>query len=61
MAVCCQNLMLDPPSSHSALSVLVGALFKKLDFFKHALYIFDHSSLISAQNKEGFRQTLYRK
>jgi hypothetical protein len=29
MAVCCQNLLLDVLSSHSAPSVLVGALFEK--------------------------------
>jgi hypothetical protein len=39
MAVCCQNLTLDVLSSHSALSVLVGALFKKFGFFEHTLCI----------------------
>ena len=33
MAVCCQNLMLGELSSHRALSVLVGTLFKKFDLF----------------------------
>jgi len=33
MAVCCQNLMLGALSSHSILSVLVGALFKKFGLF----------------------------
>jgi hypothetical protein len=33
MAVCCQNLTLGAPSSRSALSVLVGALFKKFGTF----------------------------
>jgi hypothetical protein len=33
MAVCCQNLTLGALSSHSALSVLVGALFKKFGLF----------------------------
>ena len=33
MAVCCQTLMLDALSSRSALSVLVGALFKKFGLF----------------------------
>jgi len=33
MAVCCQNLMLGVLSSHSAPSVLVGALFKKFSLF----------------------------
>jgi hypothetical protein len=38
-AVCCQNLTLGALSSRSALSVLVGALFKKFFFFfEHALY-----------------------
>jgi hypothetical protein len=40
MAVCCQNLMLGALSSHSALSVPVGALFKKfgLFFLTHVIY-----------------------
>jgi hypothetical protein len=33
MAVCCQNLTLGALSSRGALSVLVGALFKKIGFF----------------------------
>jgi len=33
MAVCCQNLTLGALSCHSALSVLVGALFKKFGLF----------------------------
>jgi len=33
MAVCCQNLTLGALSSRSALSVLVGALFKKFCLF----------------------------
>jgi hypothetical protein len=33
MAVCCQNLTLGMLSSRSALSLLVGALFKKFGFF----------------------------
>jgi hypothetical protein len=33
MAVCCQNLMLGALSSCSALSVLVGALFKNFRLF----------------------------
>jgi len=40
MAVCCQNLPLGALSSHSAPSVLVGALFKKFGlFFEHASYL----------------------
>jgi hypothetical protein len=38
MAVCCQNLLLDVLSSHKALSVLVGVLFKRIQsLFEHAL------------------------
>jgi len=33
MAVCCQNVTLGALSSRSALSVLVGALFKKFGLF----------------------------
>jgi hypothetical protein len=33
IAVCCQNLTLGALSSHSVLSVLVGALFKKFGLF----------------------------
>jgi hypothetical protein len=33
MSVCCQNLMLGALSSRSALSVVVGALFKKFGLF----------------------------
>jgi hypothetical protein len=33
MAVCCQNRMLGAVSSHSALSMLVCALFKKFRLF----------------------------
>ena len=41
MAVCCQNLPVGAISSHSALSVLVGALFKKFGFFFNTLRIFE--------------------
>jgi hypothetical protein len=37
MAVCCQNLKLGALSSRSALSMLVGALFKKIRLFLNAL------------------------
>jgi len=40
MAVCSQNLMLDALSSRSALSVLVGALFKKLGLFLNNPHMF---------------------
>ena len=40
MAVCCQYLTVGALSSRSALSVLVGALFKKVrSLFEHASYI----------------------
>jgi hypothetical protein len=38
MSVCCQNLTLGALCSRSALSVPVGALFKKMSFFEQALY-----------------------
>jgi hypothetical protein len=40
MAVCCQNLTLGTLSSRSALSVLVGALFKKFGLFLNTPRIF---------------------
>jgi hypothetical protein len=39
MAVHCQNLTLGALSSRSALSVLVGALFKKFNLFLNRVYI----------------------
>jgi len=39
MAVCCQNLTLGALSSHSALSVLVGMLFKKFSLFLNTPHI----------------------
>jgi len=45
MAVCCQDLTLGAVSSRSALSMLVGTLFKKFGlFFEHASY-FDEEPL----------------
>jgi hypothetical protein len=42
MAVCCQNLTLGALSSRSALSVVVGALFKKFRLFLNtAVYFMD--------------------
>jgi len=39
MVICCQNLTIGALSSLSALSVLVGTLFKKVwSLFEHALY-----------------------
>jgi len=43
MAVYCQNLMLGALSSRSALSMLVGALFKTFGLFLHTTLIM-HSS-----------------
>jgi hypothetical protein len=40
MAVCCQNLTLGALISHSALSVLVGALFKKFGLFLNTPLIY---------------------
>jgi hypothetical protein len=40
MAVCCQSLTLGALSSRSALSMLVGALFKKSDLFLNTHYIY---------------------
>jgi hypothetical protein len=37
MAVCCQNLPIGALSSHSTLSVPVGALFKKFGLFLNTL------------------------
>ena len=47
MAVCCQTLTLGAHSSHSALSVLVGALFKKFALFLNTprVYIYIYISL----------------
>jgi hypothetical protein len=44
MAVCCQNLPLDALSSHSAPSVLVGALFKKFGLFLNTPRMYHHST-----------------
>jgi len=41
-AVCCQNLPLGALSSHSAPSVLVGALFKKFGLFLNTPRILQH-------------------
>jgi hypothetical protein len=43
MAVCCQNLTLGALSSRSALSLLVGALFKKVSLFLNTSCIQGHS------------------
>jgi len=39
MAACCQSLTLGALSSHSALSVLVGVLFKTFSLFLNTLHI----------------------
>jgi len=43
MAVCCQNLSLGALSSCSALSLLVGALFKKLNLFLNKLRMLENN------------------
>jgi hypothetical protein len=40
MAFCCQGLTLGAPSSRNALSLLVGARFKKFGFFLNKPRIF---------------------
>jgi hypothetical protein len=42
MAVCCQNQTLGALSSHSAFSVLVGALFKKFGFFLNTVEHYEY-------------------
>jgi hypothetical protein len=42
MAVCYQNLTLDVLSSRSALSVLVGTLFKKFSLFLNTVVLYIH-------------------
>jgi len=39
-AVCCQNLMLGALSSFNALSLLVGALFKKFGLFLNMPHVY---------------------
>jgi len=41
MALCCQNLTLGALSSRSALSVLVGTLFKKFGLFLNTPHMFE--------------------
>jgi hypothetical protein len=43
MAVCCQTLTLGALSSYSALSVLVGALFKKFFLFRTRLVFYSET------------------
>jgi hypothetical protein len=45
MAVCCQNLTLGALSSRSALSLLVGALFKKFGVFLNTPYIYMYKNM----------------
>jgi hypothetical protein len=48
MAVCCQNLTLDALSIRSALSMLVGSLFKKVrSLFEHASYLREARGMLS--------------
>jgi len=54
MAACCQNLTLGALSRRSALSMLVGALFKKVrSLFEHASY-FSNIILVRSKNYEAF-------
>jgi ABC-type molybdate transport system permease subunit len=53
MAVCCQNLTLGALGSRSALSMLVGALFKKVGLFLNTVV---HSTpLMMSQYTEAVR------
>ena len=55
MAVCCQNLPLGALSSSSALSMLVGALFKKFGLFLNTgVYTYLYKYLLS-RGKIGLR------
>jgi hypothetical protein len=45
MAVCCQSLTLGAINRHSALSVLIGALFKKFGLFLNTI-VFALASLL---------------
>jgi hypothetical protein len=51
MKVCCQNLTLGALSSPSALSVLVGAVFKKFDLFLNTPFMLFNSWF----NKLGYK------
>jgi len=64
MTVCCQNLTLGALGSRSALSMLVGALFKKFGFFLNTpLIVFITKiviltvSLVKHLIKHAFKQT----
>jgi len=50
MAVCCQNLTLGALSSGSALSVLVGALFKKFGLFLNTPRVYLRTNKILIHN-----------
>jgi hypothetical protein len=57
MAVGLQNLTLSALNSHSALSLLVGALFKKFClFFEHALYT---ECMKAVKNKKSGNQCIF--
>jgi hypothetical protein len=55
IAVCCQNLMLGALSSRSALSVLVGALFKKFGLFLNTPRISIHVSFVMHLPEDGHK------
>jgi len=58
MAVCCQNLMLGALSSRSALSALVGALFKKFGLFLNTLRMCHHF-LYSAHFRQDYHSSKF--
>jgi len=55
MAVCCQNLALGALSSRSAISVLVGALFKKFGLFLNTPRMLICTASIKRGNKMTVR------
>ena len=57
MAVCCQNLTLGALGSRSALSMVVGAPFKKFGLFQHASYIF-YLCLLFQEHNKGLKRGL---
>jgi hypothetical protein len=58
MAVCCQNLTLDALSSRSALSVLVGAVFRKVrSLFEHPSYATNGRKPVTIEQDMGVFKT----
>jgi hypothetical protein len=58
MAVCCQNLTLGVLSSRSALSVLVGALFKKFGLFLNTTRILVDSLMVAMLYSQTYSRFL---